>query len=137
VLELFKQSRKHIALVIGEHGGVEGLVTINDLIEEIVGDIERPQVTERADGSWLLDGLLPVEDLKDLLDIKDLPEEEEGHYQTLGGFIMAHLGRIPAAADRFEWGGFGFEVMDMDGRRVDKVLVKPVPPDEAKADFTI
>ncbi|NWG16378.1 MAG: HlyC/CorC family transporter [Chloroflexi bacterium] len=137
VLELFKQSRKHIALVIGEHGGVEGLVTINDLIEEIVGDIESPQVAEREDGSWLLDGLLPVEDLKDLLDIRELPEEEEGHYQTLGGFVMAQLGRIPAATDHFDWGGFRFEVMDMDGRRVDKVLVKPEEPDESKADFTI
>ncbi len=129
VLEQFKKTGKHMALVIGEHGGVEGLVTIYDLLEEIVGDIEAPQASQRDDGSWLLDGLMPVDDLKDLFDLKDLPGEEDSNYQTLGGFIMAHLGRIPTAADRFEWAGLSFEVLDMDGRRVDKVLVQRLAPD--------
>lgn len=129
VLQQFKKTGKHMALVISEHGGVEGLVTIYDLLEEIVGDIEAPQATEREDGSWLLDGLMPVDDLKDLFDLKDLPGEDESNYQTLGGFVMAHLGRIPAAGDRFENSGLSFEVLDMDGRRVDKVLVKPLAPD--------
>ena len=134
VLQQFKKTGKHMALVIGEHGGVEGLVTIYDLLEEIVGDIEAPQATRRDDGSWLLDGLMPIDDLKDLFDLKDLPGEEESNYQTLGGFVMAHLGRIPAAGDAFQWAGLSFEVLDMDGRRVDKVLVNrlahPMPDDE-------
>ncbi|MBI5668691.1 MAG: HlyC/CorC family transporter [Chloroflexi bacterium] len=129
VLEQFKKTGKHMALVISEHGGVEGLVTIYDLLEEIVGDIEAPQATEREDGSWLLDGLMPVDDLKDLFDLKVLPGEDESNYQTLGGFVMAHLGRIPATADQFEWAGLSFEVLDMDGRRVDKVLVKRLAPE--------
>jgi putative hemolysin len=113
-----------MVLVIGEHGGVEGLVTIQDILEEIVGDIEQPQAVRREDGSWLLDGLLPVNELKEVLQIKDLPGEETDHYETLGGFVMTYLGRIPSPADHFEWNGITFEVVDMDGRRVDKVLVQ-------------
>lgn len=122
-LALFKQSGRHMALVISEYGGVEGLITLNSLIDQIIGITEKPGATQREDGSWLLDGLLPIDEFKTLLDVKSLPEEDEGHYQTLGGFVMTQLGRIPAAADRFESVGLRFEVMDMDGRRVDKVLV--------------
>ena len=127
VLELFKESGKHLALVIDEYGGIEGLITINDLLEEIVGDIEMavPQAVQREDGSWLLDGLLTIDDLKEILDIKQLPGEDKSQYQTLGGFVMMVLGHIPAASDHFEWGGLHFEVVDMDGKRVDKVLVVP------------
>ncbi len=124
VLELFKQTKRHMVVVIGEHGGVEGLVTMQDILEEIVGDIEQPQAVQREDGSWLLDGLLPVNELKEILQIKALPGEEEDHYETLGGFVMAYLGRIPSPADHFEWNGIYFEIVDMDGRRVDKVLVQ-------------
>lgn len=123
-LELFKQSTKHVALVISEYGGVEGLITINNLVEQIIGTVEAPQAKEREDGSWLMDGLLPIDELKSTFNLKDLPGEAEGHFQTLGGFVMTHLGRIPSAADHFEWGGMRFEVMDMDGKRVDKVLVQ-------------
>jgi putative hemolysin len=123
-LELFKQSNKHIALVISEYGGIEGVLTINDLVAEIVGDLDAPQAVQRADGSWLVDGLMPIDEFKDLFAIKALPDEEEGHYQTLGGFVMSYLGRIPAAADHFELDGLYIEVMDMDGKRVDKLLVK-------------
>jgi putative hemolysin len=122
-LELFKQSTKHMALVISEYGGVEGLITLNNLIEQIIGTIEAPQARQRDDGSWLMDGLLSVDELKARFEIKELPGEAEGHYQTLGGFVMTQLGRVPSAADHFEWGGLRFEVMDMDGKRVDKVLV--------------
>lgn len=135
VLEQFKKTRKHMALVISEHGGVEGLVTIYDLLEEIVGDIETPQAKQREDGSWLLDGLMPVDDFKDLFDLKNLPGEEDGNYQTLGGFVMTQLGRIPAATDHFESNGLSFEVMDMDGRRVDKVLVKSLAPETPDDDL--
>ncbi len=130
-LDLFRQTGKHIALVIDEHGGVAGLVTIYDLLEEIVGDIETHQAVQRPDGSWLLDGLLPVDDLRDLFELAELPGEEEGLYQTLGGFIMAELGRIPNTGDRVVWRNLVFEVVDMDARRVDKVLASVIaPPDD-------
>jgi putative hemolysin len=129
LMELFKQSGNHVALVVDEFNGVQGLVTFNDVLEAIVGDIpspedeESPQVAEREDGSWLVDGMLPVDEFKDHFDLDELPGEERGDYQTLGGFVMMHIGRIPAAADHFVWDGLRFEVVDMDGNRVDKVLV--------------
>jgi magnesium and cobalt exporter, CNNM family len=131
VLERFKESGTQIALVIDEYGGFEGLVTLTDILEAIVGDIPsqgeqgEPAIVRRDDGSWLLDGTLSLDDVKDLLRIRRLPGEDEGVYHTLGGFIMTQLGHIPSATDHFEWDGLRFEVMDMDGRRVDKVLVMP------------
>jgi putative hemolysin len=135
-LELFKQSNTHIALVLGEHGGIEGLITMNNLIEEIIGSVDEPEGVQREDGSWLFDGLMAVDEFKEMVGVKALPEEEEGHYQTLGGFVMAQLGHIPKAADHFEWEGLRFEVMDMDGMRVDKVLVakSEAPPDDSVDD---
>lgn len=129
LLELFKKSGTHVALVIDEHGGLKGLVTTHDLLETVVGDIARagaPQAFQRADGSWLIDGLLPMDEFRELVGIRQLPEKEKDAYHTLGGFVMAHLGRIPALGDRFDWNGMRFEIMDMDGLRVDKVLVVPV-----------
>ena len=127
-LELFKEKSAELMLVIDEFGSLQGLLTINDIIEEIVGDIEvEPQATQRQDGSWLLDGMLPVDDFKELFTLtKPLPHEDE--YETLSGFVMMSLGRVPQASDHFEWGGMRFEVMDMDGHRVDKVLVMTLPP---------
>jgi putative hemolysin len=132
VLEIFQESGTHIALITDEYGGIEGLVTLNDLIEAIVGELpsaedgEEPQIIHREDGSWLLDGMLAIEPLKELLDQERLPQEEE-NYHTLGGFVMAALGRVPTSGNFFEAVGFRFEVMDMDGTRVDKVLVVPLP----------
>jgi putative hemolysin len=129
VLELFKQSGIHISLVVDEYGSVQGLVTLNDILEEIVGDIpsieelEEPLAVQREDGSWLLDGMLPVNDFKDIFSIKELPGE--GIYQTLGGFVLMHIGRIPHEGNHFEWGELRFEVVDMDKNRIDKVLVMP------------
>jgi putative hemolysin len=137
VLEMFRESGVHIALVIDEFGGLQGLVTLQDIIEGIVGDLPgegeapEPEVIQREDGSWLMDGSLPVDELKEILDLSTLPQEDRGVYQTLGGFIMTHLGRIPEASDHFEWSGLHFEVMDMDGFRVDKVLVQPISPEDA------
>lgn len=131
-LELFKRSHTHIALIVDEHGAVEGLVTTNDVLEAIIGDIALPAnqsdlyALQREDGSWLLDGALPIDEFKEIFSISRLTGEEKGAYQTLAGFILMHLGRIPAAADYFEWNGLHFEIMDMDGNRIDKVLVKPV-----------
>ncbi len=122
-LALFKQSGKHLALVISEYGGIEGLITLNNLVDQIIGVTDKPGATQREDGSWLLDGLLPMDEFKTIFDVKELPHEEDGHYQTLGGLVMTCLGRVPDAADHFEASGLRFEVVDMDGRRVDKVLV--------------
>lgn len=126
-LEVFKEKHAELMLVIDEFGSLQGLLTLDDIIEEIVGDIEvEPQATQRQDGSWLLDGLLPVDDFKEIFKVEKLPHESE--YESLSGFVMLTLGRVPQAADHFEWNGLRFEVMDMDGRRVDKVLVTTLPP---------
>jgi putative hemolysin len=127
-LELFKTGAAEMLLIVDEFGSVQGILTINDILEEIVGDLEigEPQATQRQDGSWLLDGMLTIEDFKEIFNIRRIPDEDE--YETLGGFVMTSLGRVPKPADRFEWTIFRFEVMDMDGNRVDKVLVTTIPP---------
>ncbi|MEH2178871.1 hemolysin family protein [Nostoc sp.] len=131
VLELFKQTITHMALVVDEYGVIQGLVTLNDIMSEIVGDVpstdgqDQPQAVQREDGSWLLDGMLPVEEFLELFGMEEWESEERGSYQTLGGFVITHLGRIPTAADYFEWQSMRIEVMDMDGNRVDKVLIVP------------
>lgn len=133
VLELFKQTVTHMALVVDEYGVIQGLVTLNDVMIEIVGDVpsddeqEEPQIVRREDGSWLLDGMLSIDEFFELFNLEELQNEHRGSYQTLGGFVMTHLGRIPAVADHFEWQGMRLEVMDMDGNRVDKVLIVPQP----------
>jgi putative hemolysin len=126
-LEVFKEKGTELLLVIDEFGGLQGLLTINDVLEEIVGQIEmeEPQATQRQDGSWLLDGMLEVDEFKEIFKLKILPHEDE--YETLSGFVMVSLGRVPQSADFFEWNGLRFEVVDMDGRRVDKVLVTTLP----------
>jgi len=134
VLEMFKQSGTHIALVVDEYGVIQGVVTLNDVMEVVIGDLpfadhnfEDP-IVQREDGSWLMDGMLPIDKLKEQFDLEELPGEERGNYQTLAGFVINQLGRIPAAADHFEWDNFRFEVVDMDGNRVDKILVTAKPP---------
>jgi putative hemolysin len=132
VLELFKEAATHIALVVDEYGGIQGLVTPNDILEAIVGDLPEPgqQVNplavQREDGSWLLDGMLPVDEFRELFHLGPLPGEDHGVFQTVAGFVIMQLGRIPRAADYFEWDGLKIEVVDMDGNRVDKVLVTPI-----------
>lgn len=132
LLELFKQSATHIAVVVDEHGALEGLVTMNDVLEAMVGEMPaHPRradslAVQREDGSWLLDGRMPISDFKELFSIKRLPREDEGGYHTLAGFIMTYLGRLPSASDHFVWKGLRVEVVDMDRRRVDKVLVNRV-----------
>ncbi len=126
-LEILKEKGTDVLLVIDEFGALQGLLTINDILEEIVGAMEmgEPQATQRQDGSWLLDGMLEVDEFREIFDLPPLPHESE--YETLSGFIMMSLGRVPQPTDRFEWHGLNFEVMDMDGRRVDKVLVTTLP----------
>jgi putative hemolysin len=130
-LEAFKRSSLPLALVIDERGHIEGLITLSDVLEALVGDVpdeDEPTeeaIVQREDGSWLVDGLLAAEELKERLGLKELPREEEAEYQTVGGMVMDTLGRVPAEGDRFVWEGYTFEVLDMDGRRVDKVLASP------------
>lgn len=133
-LEVFKEKGTDMLLVIDEFGALQGLLTINDILEEIVGEMEmeEPQATQRPDGSWLLDGMLEVDEFKEIFDLPLLPHEDE--YETLSGFVMMSLGRVPQPTDRFEWHGLKFEVMDMDGRRVDKVLVTTLPQRAAQVD---
>lgn len=130
LLENFRRSRLQFALIVDEYGDVQGLVTLTDVLSAIVGELSVPEapedrdIVEREDGSWLVNGDFGIERLKSALDIEDdLPGEEEKTFHTLGGFIMGIFGRIPVPADHFNAGGYRFEVMDMDGNRVDKVLI--------------
>lgn len=131
LLEFFKQTGRHFALVTDEYGTIDGLVTVTDVLEAIVGDIpstgERQEsyAVRRQDGSWLIDGMMAIDEFKRLMGMDVLPGEDDGYFHTVGGFVVTHLGRIPSIADRFDWGGHQFEIVDMDGRRVDKVLVVP------------
>jgi len=135
-LKQFKETGDHYAMVTDEFGSIAGVITSTDILEAIVGDLpakgepDEPEVLLREDGSWLMGGALSIEEMKDKLEIDHLPDEEEGTFQTVGGFVMTKLGEVPHAGDHLEWGGFRFEVMDMDQRRVDKVLVTPLPPEE-------
>jgi putative hemolysin len=137
VLERFKRTGSHLALVTDEYGTITGLLTSTDILETIVGDL--PSVGEpseiealrREDGSWLVGGKLHIEELKDLLEWNSLPEGEEGAYGTVGGFVMDRLGEIPQEGDHFEWNGYRFEVVDMDGRRVDKVIIAALPSEDS------
>lgn len=133
-LEEFKRSGKHIAVVVDEYGGTAGLVTIIDILEAIVGDvpdaddIHRPEMLQRRDGSWLVGGMVSIDDFKETLNIKELAAEEEGDFQSVAGLVLHCLGRIPNEGDEFQTADLHFEVLDMDGRRVDKLLVRQVAP---------
>ncbi|MCK9580034.1 MAG: hemolysin family protein [Methanoregula sp.] len=129
LLELYKETGVHIALVTDEYGSIRGLISLHDILEEIVGDVrtlgepEDIPVIVREDGSWLINGDTPIEDLRDILSVRFFPLEEEGHYRTIAGLVLYLLERIPKTGDHFEYGGLRYEVVDMDGNRIDKVLV--------------
>ncbi|HYP32737.1 MAG TPA: hemolysin family protein [Burkholderiaceae bacterium] len=130
-MELLDHFRTHVAqlvFVVDEYGAVQGVITLRDVLEAITGEFgpesgDDAWAVRREDGSWLMDGLIPVPEIKDRLEIKDLPEEDRGRYNTLAGMIMLLLGRLPRTTDVVEWGDWRFEVVDLDGKRVDKVLV--------------
>ena len=127
--EQFRETGIHHALVLDEYGGVEGFVTLYDVLESIVGDIPLDEhdkdqdVVLRSDGTWLVDGLIPIDELKEIMDVDELPEEDKAGFQTLSGFVMNQLGSIPKTGAVFDWDHWRFEVVDMDGHRVDRVLV--------------
>lgn len=130
VLRAFKQHRQTMALIVNEYGELQGLVTLHDVLEALVGDIgpadrtEDPDIVKRADGSLLIDGGVGIDRLRQALELDEpLPEEDTGSYNTLGGFVMFQLGRVPQVADSFDWAGLRFEVVDMDRNRVDRLLV--------------
>lgn len=131
VIRHFKETGIHIAMVTDEYGGIEGIVTLNDLMEAIVGDLpsverqEEPLIIQRDDGSWLLDGSLDIDEMKSLLNKDHLPDESD--FYTVAGFMIHNLRHIPRSGEFFDWENIRFEVMDMDGARVDKVLVKMMP----------
>jgi putative hemolysin len=128
VLEKFQESGEQMGLVVDEHGSVEGIVTVTDLLEAVVGELRGPgelpqvQITRRDDGSWLADGSLPIPDLIEELELRKVPGEEED-FATLAGLILAHLRRIPVPGDHVVVDGWRFEVVDIDGNRIDKVLI--------------
>jgi putative hemolysin len=129
VLELFKRTGQHIAFVVDEYGGTEGLLTHHDILEAIAGEIAiggkhaEAKAVQRQDGSWLLDGMLAVDEFKEIFHLEVLPGEKKDAYQTLGGFLFTQMGRVPSVSDSFVWSNLRFEIVDMDGKRIDKVLV--------------
>lgn len=136
LLESFRQGGRHVALVVDEYGEVQGLVTLYDVFEAIAGELRTPDIedadaVQRDDGSWLLDGLIPIHDLKARLGLESVPEEEYGRYNALSGMLMLLLGRLPRTGDVAVWENWRFEVVDVDGRRVDKVLATMALPSEA------
>ncbi|AWU96672.1 hemolysin family protein [Azospirillum ramasamyi] len=131
LLDLFKQASVHMAIVVDEYGSVEGLVTMTDILEAIAGELPdsnqegEAAAVQREDGSWLVDGMTPVEEVEALVGVKNM--KGEGDFHTIAGFLLDHFGHVPTAAEHLFWNGIRFEVVDMDGRRIDKVLIQLNP----------
>ena len=129
VLEKFRESSVHEAVVLDEYGGVIGFITLGDIAEEIIGDIERqdepenPQITPRSENSWYIDGLCSIDDFKEKFDIEELPNEIKDHYQTMGGFLTSYFGYIPKVGEKCVWNEFTFEILRLDRARIAKLMV--------------
>ncbi|GAA0705964.1 hemolysin family protein [Dokdonella soli] len=130
LLEEFRDAETPLALVVDEYGDIEGLVTLNDLLSAVVGKTAAPlmearehPIVQRDDGSWLVDGSVGIDDLRELLGLTELPNEEDHDFRTAAGMVMAQFGRIPQPGEHFSWNGFRFEVVDLDGARIDKLLI--------------
>jgi len=131
VLALFRRDKQQFGFMIDEEGAIEGIITLHDILEAVVGDMDNsPDVVKREDGSFLVDGAMPIETFKDVIEADALPEEDR--YNTLAGFVIFELDKIPTTGDSFIWGKFQFEIIDMDGNRVDKVLVREYTPESDK-----
>ena len=137
LLEIFREEQQSMALVVDEYGEIQGLVTISDLMGAVVGRLRRWRmpmktlVVTREDGSLLVDGSLPIEDLRELIGSNELPDAEDGDYYTLAGMCIHYFGRIPHAGEYFDWAGWRFEVVDLDGARVDKLLLRTLSDEQA------
>ena len=138
LLEIFREEQQSMALVVDEYGEIQGLVTISDLMGAVVGRLQAVEnadedalVVTREDGSLLVDGSLPIEDLRELIGSNDLPDAEDGDYYTLAGMCIHYFGRIPHAGEYFDWAGWRFEVVDLDGARVDKLLLRTLSDEQA------
>ncbi|MEO7478687.1 MAG: hemolysin family protein [Lysobacteraceae bacterium] len=135
LLEIFRDEKQSLALVVDEYGEIQGLVTLEDLMDAIIGRLQSSDtsdpddmaIVQRDDGSWLVDGSLATDDLRELLSLYELPDEDEHDYNTLAGMVIAQFGRIPHVGESFEWKDLRFEVIDLDGARIDKLLIKRIP----------
>lgn len=132
LLDHFRTSGTQMVFVVDEYGEIQGLVTLQDMLEAVTGEFvprnsEDSWAVERQDGSWLLDGLIPVPELKDTLELKSVPEEDKGLYHTLSGLMMWLLGRMPQTGDVMKWENWSLEIVDLDGQRIDKVLASRLP----------
>jgi putative hemolysin len=139
ILEKFKQAKIHSCFIVDEYGALQGMITFNDILEAIVGEMPEPgqddyEIKQRSDGSYLVDGQLPFYDFMQYFDKLEWIDTEEMEYDTLAGFILHQLERIPKVGEVLEWKGFTFEVVDMDGHRIDKVLVTIQPEAESAPD---
>jgi putative hemolysin len=141
LLEIFREEQQPIALVVDEYGDIQGMVAVNDLLGAVLGRAQatesiddEPLVIERDDGSWLVDGRLSTEELREMLSLHELPGEDDNDFTTAAGMVIAHYGRIPHAGEHFDWRGWRIEVVDLDGARVDKLLIARAllssPPEE-------
>lgn len=139
LLEEFRANDMQMAFVIDEYGEIEGIVTLQNVLEAVTGEFtprnaEDAWAVQRDDGSWLLDGAIPIPEMKDRLELKTVPEEDKGRYHTISGMIMLLLGRVPGTGNHVDWAGWRFEVVDMDDKRIDKVLATPIlKGDESEA----
>jgi len=134
LLEQFQQTGIHIAFVLDEFGGLLGIVTLHDFLEHLVGKLPEdedtsPAIVQRSENSWLMDGLLSIEEFKELFGLEEMPGENKEHFDTLGGFITSYLDTMPQTGDAFTWNGIQFEIVDMDRMRIDKVMVTKLPPE--------
>ncbi len=139
LLDQFRTSASHLVFVVDEYGEVQGMVTLQDLVESVTGEFvptntEDAWAVQREDGSWLLDGLIPLPELKDTLGLKMVPEEEKGRYNTLSGMLLLLFGRLATTGDRTAWEGWLLEVVDVDGKRIDKVLATRLVDNTADTD---
>ncbi len=136
LIDQFKETGVHFAFLIDEYGGIQGLLTLNDILKAVVGqeideeEKKNPYVVERADGSYLIDGALLIDEFIELFNIESLTEEETGNYQTIAGFVINQMGKIPSAGQFFKWRNLKIEIVDMDGNRVDKLLISKLPTNE-------
>jgi putative hemolysin len=141
LLEIFREEQQTLALVVDEYGDILGMVTVNDLIGAVLGRIQSMEdtddealIVERADGSWLIDGRLAAEELRELLNVQALPGEDDNDFTTVAGMVIAHFGRIPHTGEVFEFGAWRIEVIDLDGARIDKLLIGRKPVADAAFD---